>query len=167
MGIICLFFFVFFCFKMNYFVVCVVGSSMHPSLANGSHLLIKNNHALRIRKTLNCFIHEKNFIKGDIVVIGKPIARNNMIIKRIVGLPGDVIKIEEGAVYINEEKFVEKNTHIYGAREELNIHIIYTLQKDKYFVLGDNYNCSSDSRVFGPVSVESIKGKMVCSLERV
>lgn len=80
------------------------------------------------------------------------------IIKRIVGLPGDTLYIEDGALYVNGEK-IETDFPIMEAPGILNEEI--TLSENTYFVLGDNRNNSADSRVYGPFTKEQIYGKII------
>lgn len=87
----------------------------------------------------------------DIVVID---AHNDELIKRVYGLPGEKIAIENNAIYINDKKL--EDAYAYG--ETSNYESI-TLGSNEYFVLGDNRMVSLDSRTIGPVKKSQIKGK--------
>ena len=115
----------------------VNGTSMVPTLEGGEIML------------LNKLSKYKRY---DIVVIDLK-EENNDLIKRIIGLPGETVEIKNNEVYINDELLNEE----YGFGITYNIDKI-TLSDDEYFVLGDNRLVSKDSRVFGPIKEEKIKG---------
>lgn len=96
--------------------------------------------------------------RGDIVVFTPPNGSDEPYIKRIIGLPGDEVAIHDGAVYINgkrlEEPYLRAATTWRGMLEEPIV-----VPPGHVFVMGDNRNNSSDSRVFGPVPLERIIGK--------
>ncbi|OGO82858.1 MAG: signal peptidase I [Clostridiales bacterium GWD2_32_19] len=130
----------------------VSGPSMQPTLQDGNRLII------------NRFIYNLTEPKhGDIVVFD--FSEEKSFIKRIIGLPGDVIDIRDGDVYINdikqEEGYIQEKVQIYG-----DVNFPVTVTKDHYFVMGDNRNNSSDSRLKmvgdnGLVSKKVIRGPVV------
>jgi signal peptidase I len=120
--------------------VNVIGSSMYSTL-HDKDIMILNETAY----------YFKDIKRFDIVVVK---ARNELIIKRVIGLPGEKIKYEKGKLYINgkyiEEKFDHEGTDDFAEVK---------LGKNKYFVMGDNRDNSMDSRYFGPFDKKSIRGK--------
>lgn len=120
----------------------VSGEAMSPTYPSGEYLLI--NHLA------------KSFNRGDVIVFQYPRDPSQYFIKRIIGLPGDTLSIENGAVIINGEPLVE--TYI---SEETPGDIKITLGLDEYFVMGDNRDASSDSRVWGPIKRTAIIGKVL------
>lgn len=78
-------------------------------------------------------------------------------VKRVIGKPGDEIKIEDGQLYRNGEAVVEG----YISAKMENDMEATVVPNDKIFVMGDNRNHSTDSRVIGPVPVENVLGKVV------
>lgn len=128
----------------------VNGDSMKPTLYNEDNLIVD--------KISYQFNEPERF---DIVVFPYEYKKNTFYIKRIIGLPGENIRIDtEGHIYINEV-LLEEN---YGAeviKEPGNALNGITLGADQYFVLGDNRNHSSDSRTaaVGVVSRDKIIGK--------
>lgn len=113
----------------------VSGQSMQPTLHDGDNLLVD--------KLTYRFRDPKRY---EIVVFPYKYEEDTYYIKRIIGLPGENIQIIDGYVYINGEK-LEKD---YGAEVMQEAGIAedpITLGEDEYFVLGDNRNHSSDSRV--------------------
>lgn len=114
--------------------------------------------------------------RGDVVYFKNPdlshykhLTPPENSISRIVGLPGETIKIEKGQVYIDGKKLVsfyanEYHTGIYVENSEVQLEEL-ELAEDEFFVLGDNWWRSIDSKHFGPVHKESIIGKVTGILE--
>jgi signal peptidase I len=98
----------------------------------------------------------------DIVVLHKPNEPGKSIIKRVIGLPGEIIEIKDGDVYIDNKKleqpFLAEKGYPTYRRDTLNPLLI---QQDHYFVMGDNRELSQDSRNFGPVPAKFIFGKTI------
>lgn len=117
--------------------VSVHGSSMYPTL-NGKEIMLLNK--------LN------KIERFDIVVLKIDKEEDNLI-KRVIGLPGETVEIRDNAIYINDKKIEDK----YGYGVTYNIDKV-TLGSDEYFVLGDNRKISLDSRVFGTIHENDIKG---------
>lgn len=96
--------------------------------------------------------------RGDIVMFEAPDKKDTIYIKRIIGIPGDTVKIENNKIYINgilkEEPYVDEWTNSYGTME-------ITLGKDEYFMMGDNRNNSNDSRAYGAVKGDTIIAKAI------
>lgn len=95
---------------------------------------------------------EKNLQRYDIVIAK---LRHKMVVKRIIGMPGDHIEIRNNEVYINGKKInkkCRKETEFAGKGRSI------ILKKDEYFLIGDNRRISYDSRNYGSVKKEEIKG---------
>lgn len=122
----------------------VQGVSMHPSFEN-EELLLTEKVSYRFSAPN----------RGDVIVFEAPIERKADFIKRIIGIPGDTVKIGDGNVYINSVKLDEN--YIMGTTEGDKT---LALGESEYFVLGDNRTASSDSRVFGPIKKKTIRGKV-------
>ena len=122
--------------------------SMAPTLLIGDHVIV-NKVAYKITK----------ISRGDIVALYSPLERKDLV-KRVIGLPGEEIFLSnDGKIYINgkelNEPYLPKNLEAYYNNE------YFKLGEDQYFLMGDNRNNSSDSRVFGPVSSKQIFGKVL------
>lgn len=118
--------------------VQVSGDSMRPTLKNREILLLKK--------------YDRSFKRFDIVVIDYD---NDRLIKRIIGLPGETIKIENDKLYING-KYIKQN---FKRNSKTNDYEYYKkIPKNYYFVMGDNRNNSTDSRIIGPINKKNIKG---------
>ena len=143
------------CFIIINFVGCrsrVEGESMMPTLNNGDNLWVD--------KLSYTFGDPKRF---DVIIFNYN--EDTTYVKRIIGLPGETVRIDkDGKIYINEKLLVEN----YG-KEKISANNLgrasqpVLLGKDEYFVLGDNRNNSSDSRWadVGNVQREDIVGKVV------
>ena len=100
--------------------------------------------------------------RGDIVTFdGTKFEEGKVLIKRVIGVGGDVIDIHNGYVYLNGEKLDEpytlgKQTNELSNSE--NITYPYTVPDGQLWVMGDNRTNSTDSRVFGPIPVENVTG---------
>lgn len=119
----------------------VEGQSMQPTLYNYNIVITERN--------------TKDLVRGQIIVFDARPIDKCYYIKRVIGLPGDVIEIRDGAVYVNESRLVE----IYlkkGTITEGKIKI--RVPSNEVFVLGDNRSVSSDSREIGTISIDKIKG---------
>lgn len=112
-------------------IVIVDGISMEPTLHSGDRVIVQK---------LGYIIGEPEH--GDIIVFKTPENPKINYVKRIIGLPGDEIKIEDGTLYINDESFSEPyiNEAVGFDFDEI------VVPEDTFFALGDNRNFSKDSR---------------------
>ncbi|SJZ72218.1 signal peptidase I [Selenihalanaerobacter shriftii] len=125
----------------------VQGRSMEPTLHNGERLFVDK---LSYRFT--------NPDRGDVVVFSPKGAPGKKYIKRVIGVPGDEIKIRNKKVYVNGKQIQED----YILEATLGNFGPYNVPKQHIFVLGDNRNNSADSRytsLVGFVSYDDISGK--------
>jgi len=130
--------------------VKVEGTSMMPTLADQERIFI------------NKFTYHfglGDIQRGDMVVFWFPLDVAKSYIKRVIGTPGDVIRIDSGQVYVNgaplTENYVPEN---YRDNISWESHVV---PPGEYFVLGDHRSSSSDSRTWGFVKREAIYGKAV------
>jgi signal peptidase I len=128
--------------------VRVEGTSMLPVLEDQDRLFI-NKIAYRMGE-----IH-----RGDVVVFQFPRDHAKSYIKRVIALPGDRIRIDQGQVYVNGEAIREPYVPPRYADDKSVAEMV--LPPRKYFVLGDHRLIASDSRDFGPVDRGLIYGKAV------
>ena len=122
--------------------------SMYPTLHKGDRVLVNK---------VSYDLHDVH--RGDIVVFERPPSEPASIkdlIKRVIGLPGDVIEAREGIVYVNGTALVEKYIDSGDRTDNLPRQ---TIPKDDLFVMGDNRNNSEDSRVFGPIPEKTVVGR--------
>jgi len=100
--------------------------------------------------------------RGDVIVFKFPKDRSQFFIKRIIGLPGETVSIEGGAVFIktDQEKLkVDEVQYLSGDNAETEGSVEAVIGDDEYFVLGDNRDASSDSRSWGLLSRKDIIGR--------
>jgi signal peptidase I len=126
--------------------VRVEGTSMQPQLRDQDRLFI------------NKFVYRFGSIsRGDIVVFHYPRDPEKSYIKRVIALPGDSLRIDEGRVYVNGQRIDEE----YVPRPYRDVRSMpeMVIPQGEYFVMGDHRSISSDSRDFGPVDRNLIYGK--------
>ncbi len=126
--------------------MAISGQSMYPNL--------ENNEFAWIDRTSYFFQNPK---RGEVVVFRFPGTRQDLYVKRVIGLPGETIEIKENKIYINNQLLGE--SYYQGEIPSFGFQKI-KLGKDEYFVLGDNRPASNDSRIWGPLSKKFIIGKL-------
>ena len=130
--------------------VKVEGTSMMPSLQNDERIFI------------NKFVYRfgiSDIDRGDTIVFLYPGDPSKSYIKRVIGVPGDTVKIDDGTVFVNGKKLDEPYVAQYNRD-------LYSMEPrevptDEYFVLGDHRSSSNDSRSWGFVPRQYIYGKAV------
>jgi len=147
---------------IRYFVFqpfIVSGSSMEPNFSDGQYLIHRR-----------AVLPLSDPTRGDVLVIRYPNDRKQFFIKRIIGLPGEKITVDDGRVMVISEANPEgvtldesylpnqgltfpHNTSIVGGKKTI------TLKSDEYFMMGDNRLASSDSRDWGALDEDDIIGK--------
>ncbi|HBY71484.1 MAG TPA: signal peptidase I, partial [Lachnospiraceae bacterium] len=86
-------------------------------------------------------------------------AEQERLVKRVIGVAGDEIDIQDGYVYINGERLEE--SYVNGITLPGNVKLPITVGEGELFVIGDNREVSRDSRDFGPIDVKQVEGKAV------
>lgn len=134
--------------KFFFTIVRVTGTSMAPTLADGD-LYVLNRVVYNVR----------NPQIGEVVVFKDP-NDSLLSIKRVIGVPGDVLNIKDGKVFRNNQRiiepYLEENTMTFII--EKSVGNTFTLEDNEYFLLGDNRDNSLDSRYYGGVNLASIIG---------
>ncbi len=123
--------------------VRVENISMQPTLHEGEFLLI-NKLAYKFGQ----------YHRGDIIIFHYPLDPSEDYIKRVIGLPGDQVLVENNQVYVNGEQLIEP--YIASPPHYTNT---WTVPEGQLFVLGDNRNQSSDSHSWGFVPEKLVVGK--------
>jgi signal peptidase I len=129
-------------FTLGNFVV--IGSSMQPSFHEGERV---------VASKLSYKLHEPE--RGDVIVFRPPDGGEEDYIKRIIGLPGEIVEVKDGVVYVDNQSLDEpyiKGPPSYSYSTEI-------VPENEYWVLGDNRNNSNDSHTGWTVPRENIIGK--------
>lgn len=141
---------------IRYFLIqpfYVKGASMEPTFDDHEYLII-DELSYRFRAP----------VRGEVVVFRYPLDPRQYFIKRVVGLPGEKIRVSDSAVVIvnaenldgfalDESEYLAPGTITHGDRT-------IELGADEYFVLGDNRSASLDSRTFGPLPLKHVVGRV-------
>jgi signal peptidase I len=132
----------------------VSGSSMVPTFENSEYLIVDE-----------LSYHLSGPHRDDVVVFKYPLDQKKFFIKRIIGLPNETVKITNGIVTIINNKypdgFILDEPYI---KDKFGSDQNTTLGENEYFVMGDNRNASSDSRVWGPVHRKFLVGRALLRL---
>jgi len=144
----------------------IPSGSMKPTLQIGDHILVsKFIYGVKIPYLNTVLLPIKNPRRGDIVVFKYPLDPKKDFIKRVIGLPGDVVELRDKAVYINRQRLnhdvgVYSDSHIIAGnlRPRDNLGPI-TVPSGGLFVMGDNRDESYDSRFWGFVPLRDVSGK--------
>ena len=96
--------------------------------------------------------------RGDVIVFRYPLNPQRDFVKRVMGLPGERVRLKEGVVYVGDRALSEKG---YTIKPDFGNYGPVSVPANHYFVLGDNRNNSEDSRFFGYVPKANIIGKAV------
>jgi len=151
----------------------VDGSSMDPTLENGQYLLVNRLVYLRIEMdrfsnivlfwqaeedSVRYAIHPPE--RGEVIVFefpdSNPSNSKKDFVKRVIGLPGETIDVKDGVPFVDgvvlEEPYLTTKDHSNGRKVELGA--------GEYYVMGDNRAHSNDSRNWGAVPEENLRGKV-------
>ena len=140
---------------IRYFLIqpfFVKGASMDPNYLDGDYLII-DEISYRFGDPQ----------RGDVVVFRYPLDRSQFFIKRIIGLPEEIVEIRDGKIFIyseetpDEKVVLDESEYLQDNYTPGNLEI--TLEQDEYFVLGDNRDASSDSRKWGELDKKLITGR--------
>ena len=161
--------FIFLCLHLSIQNYQVEGSSMDPTLSEGECVLSNKFIYTRFDTTgLTKYVtsldkHQGNILflfhppkRGEIVIFEYPNDRNRHFVKRVIGVPGDEVRIQNGTVFVNRSEIQEPYLDRSHSSSNYGPIIVGT---GEYFVLGDNRLSSNDSRAWGTISNEHIIGK--------
>ena len=140
----------------------VDGPSMQPNLQSGQVLLISRLGISGITGEAYAAAHGEPITSGDgwlpprgaIVTFVHPNDPSEVLVKRVIGLPGEEISIDYGVVYIDNRRLNEP----YVVNNDKYTMMPFRIPEDTIFVMGDNRPSSGDSRLFGPVPRANLLG---------
>lgn len=125
----------------------VDGDSMLPTFETGQFLIVSR---------LNYLLGDPE--RGDVVVFHYPLNPNEDFIKRVIGLPNDVVELRAGQTYVNgvtlSEPYIREACRPLSCPDRM-----WEVGPGQYFMMGDNRNVSQDSRAFGPVDARYLVGE--------
>ncbi len=132
----------------------VSGNSMFPTFKNGEYLIVDE-----LSKYVDAYQ------RGDVVILRYPQDPSKYFIKRVIGLPGETVSVENGVVTVSGGHLTEPITldEPYVKNPKIDT-LKRTLDDTEYFVMGDNRAQSSDSRYWGPVPKRLMDGKALLRL---
>lgn len=132
----------------------VKGASMEPNFDQGDYLII-DEISYRFREPK----------RGEVIVFKFPLNPSQRFIKRIVGLPGEIVEINEGRIIIQKGDQIQTLKENYLPKINFDDRKYrFELKENEYLVLGDNRNFSYDSRYFGPLNKKFIVGRVIFKL---
>lgn len=128
----------------------VSGASMETTFSTGQYLIVDQ-----------LTYHFEEPARGDVIVFRYPKDPSKYFIKRIIAIPGDTLKIEGNTVTLTNSAYPEGTTldEPYIRDMSPNTTLSETLGENEYFVMGDNRNASSDSRMWGVLQRENVIGR--------
>ena len=139
----------------------IPSGSMEPTLLVGDHILVnKFLYGVKLPYLQTTLIPISTPARGDIIVFIYPEDKSKDFIKRVIGIPGDRVQMQDKEILINGKPFDDK----YGVYDERAGSTSRSfgpvvVPKDHYFVMGDNRDHSMDSRYWGFVPSDAVKGK--------
>ncbi|MCX7921835.1 MAG: signal peptidase I [Clostridia bacterium] len=136
--------------------------SMQDTLFEGQRLIVYKlgyYFSQPKRGDIIIFEHQPGSLKGLLKYLPIPNPQEVDYIKRVIAVPGDEIEIKDGAVYLNGKKLDEP--YAKGVTYNFNTDKPIKIPENKIFVMGDNREHSSDSRQFGPIDIDKVRGKAV------
>lgn len=144
----------------------IPSGSMEPTLLIGDHILVnKFVYGVKVPFINKTLIPISKPERNDVIVFVYPVDKSKDFIKRVIGLPGDTIEIVGKKIHINGRPFDDKNG-FYSDKEKTpakstgrNHFGPLTVPKDQLFVMGDNRDHSYDSRFWGFVPLDAVKGE--------
>lgn len=140
----------------RYFVAqpfIVSGDSMIPTFRNGEYLIVDELSYHFVKPS-----------RGDIIIMRYPLDTAEFFIKRIIGLPGETLHFSGNTITVTETDGKQVTLKEPYLGSDGNNDMTVTLDKNQYYVLGDNRAESSDSRRWGPLPAQDIVGRPVIRL---
>jgi signal peptidase I len=136
-----------------YETMIVTSGSMESTLGINDRFLVDHRQILH-----------GEWKRGDIITFDEPESwgdEHDTLVKRVIGLPGESVTVQNGTVYINNKRLDEPYLNEAPNSEFLGP---FNLKPGQYFVMGDNRNHSDDSRDNGPIEDKDIRGRVVLRL---
>ena len=148
----------------------VQGASMEPTFENSEYLIVnelghKKTEADFGDKNLFTVNPFEDIKRQTVIVFRYPKDRTQFFIKRVIGLPGEKVQIQDGKITIYNSEYPDgfqlDESNYLASSVKTSGNLVTTLKDDEYFVMGDNRSASSDSRVWGPIQKSDVIGTVV------
>jgi signal peptidase I len=146
----------------------IPSGSMIPTLQIGDHILVnKLSYGVRIPFLEHYLVSFGTPQRGDVIVFIFPEDRSKDFIKRVIGVAGDTVEVRGKKVYVNGKQIEDSHAHFEGDDPQLSgltgrdDYGPKTVPENHVFVMGDNRDRSYDSRFWGYVSLDDIRGKAI------
>ena len=127
----------------------ITQQSMAPAYASGDRIVVDK-----------LFFRASGLQRGDVVIVRFAQARNNLSLKRIIGMPGEQVRIRGGHVFI-DGALLDEPYLAPGVTTATMLKETWQLGSQEYFVMGDNRPESGDSRALGPVPAANVVGRVL------
>ncbi len=144
-------------FSVRYFIAqpfIVRGASMEPNFEDREYLVIDE---------LSFYLRQPE--RGEVLVFRYPRDPRQFFIKRVIGLPGEKVEVKNGRIKIYNDAypqgFLLEENYLDPPGRPTHPNLSLTLGSEEYFMLGDNRDFSSDSRVWGPLQRKYIVGRVL------
>jgi signal peptidase I len=138
----------FICREFIFTPVKVEGKSMMPTFENNNRIIVSKMSKVE---------------RFDMIVFHSPVS-NEDYIKRVIGLPGDIVEVKNDVLHINniiyEEPYLQENKEMLSTKERLTGDLKVVVPEDSFYVMGDNRKKSSDSREIGFITEDSVVGEV-------
>ena len=156
-----IFIFLGFLFLIKIFILdfgFVSGHSMEPNMKDGQIIVIKKWNILFNEQEKGLHFYDKVALRNvRIEGVERPLS----LAKRVIGLPGDKIKIKDGDIYRNGYKVDEHSIK----EKAVQPNQTFVIKDNEIFVMGDNRNHSTDSRHFGPLPLNNVSGEISANFD--
>ena len=134
----------------NLEVYRIEGNSMFPAYKEGELILVLNSKNIQPPYE-------------SVVIVRRSEGKLGKVIKRVIGIPNDIVRIGSKKVFVNDKLTVQENsignpTHSDASQKA------WKLEDNEYFVIGDNLSQSTDSRDFGPITFDEIISKVILKI---
>ena len=117
---------------------------MTPSISPGEYFLYRKKS-----------VFVTDYLRGDVVII-KTNHSDQWTIKRVIGIENDLVQVTGTSIFVNDKGLVMRESHFESENQKKQE---WKVDIGELFVLGDNFQDSIDSRVYGPININLVKGR--------
>ena len=125
-------------------IIRINNFSMTPNISPGEYFLYEKQCAFVL-----------NYLRGDVVII-KTSHSDQWTIKRVIGIENDLVQIIGASIFVNDKAILTREDHFESKNQKIQE---WKVGVSELFVLGDNFQDSIDSRIYGPININLVKGR--------